>query len=202
MSLKWIDKKRAKPQSMVVMNSRRAASDAVRHLRLPLVGAVPLSWALMWQELKKRDEAAVWAQFAKYLFFGLTSAVLVVVPVLLVRLYHPEYLDAQALGDREVLKAHKDVVMVVGFVLANVYAYAMNRLFVFSPGRHHPWLEFFFFLLISAVSFLAGKYASDWLIDAGVDVYVSSVSFIVASALINFVSRKYIVFADHPEGKY
>jgi putative flippase GtrA len=100
---------------------------------------------------------------------------------------------------REILKTHLAYVMFIGFVLANIVAYITNRMFVFTPSVRHWTMEFLIFLAVSGVSFYAGNYAKDWFIDAGLNKDVAALSFVVASALVNFLARKYLVLDNSPK---
>lgn len=81
------------------------------------------------------------------------------------------------------------------FAVANVVAYVSNILFVFETGRHHPVLEFVYFTAVSFLSFGISQIAGPWLVSHfGVSTKFALLSNVIASALLNFVFRKYIVF--------
>jgi putative flippase GtrA len=83
----------------------------------------------------------------------------------------------------------------IAFAVANVIAYVSNILFVFETGRHHPVLEFFYFTAVSFLSFGISQIAGPWLVSHfGVSTKFAMLSNVVASALLNFVFRKYFVF--------
>ena len=94
--------------------------------------------------------------------------------------------------------------MSIAFFVSASVVYWLNRKFVFKPGRHHPVFEVFLFFVISAIPFMAGHLAS-WQIlryvklHPEVDIYeyvehIATLGFVVASALVNFVARKFIIF--------
>ena len=83
----------------------------------------------------------------------------------------------------------------IAFTVANVVAYVTNILFVFHTGRHHPVLEFLYFTSVSFLSFGISQIAGPWLVSHfGVSTKLALLSNVVASALLNFVFRKYFVF--------
>lgn len=83
----------------------------------------------------------------------------------------------------------------IAFALANVVAYVTNVLFVFQTGRHHPVLEFLYFTAVSFVSFGISQIAGPWLVDHyGISTKLAMLTNVVASALLNYVFRKFFVF--------
>ena len=83
----------------------------------------------------------------------------------------------------------------IAFAVANVVAYVSNILFVFQTGRHHPFLEFLYFTAVSLVSFGISQIAGPWLVDHfGISTKVAMLTNVVASALLNYVFRKFFVF--------
>lgn len=83
----------------------------------------------------------------------------------------------------------------VAFPIANFAAYYLNVFWVFTQGRHSRWKEFWLFTLVSAISFAAGLVGGPMLIGwFGVPSWVAQAGFVVTSALVNFVCRKFLVF--------
>ena len=83
----------------------------------------------------------------------------------------------------------------VAFAIANVVAYVTNILFVFQTGRHHPVIEFLYFTAVSLVAFGISQIAGPWLVQHfGISTKVAMLTNVVASALLNFVFRKFFVF--------
>jgi putative flippase GtrA len=83
----------------------------------------------------------------------------------------------------------------IGFGVANVFAYVTNILFVFKTGRHHPALEFLYFTAVSFVSFGISQIAGPWLVDHfGISTKLAMFTNVIASAMLNFVFRKFFVF--------
>jgi putative flippase GtrA len=83
----------------------------------------------------------------------------------------------------------------IGFMIANVVAYTTNVMFVFKQGRHHPFIEFLYFTLVSGISFGISQIAGPWLVKQyGVPTNVAILTNMVASMLLNFAGRKFFVF--------
>lgn len=84
-----------------------------------------------------------------------------------------------------------------GFFVANVVCWALNRKFVFVPGRHHWFLEYLLFLAGSGFAILCGS-AIIWILVAflGMQTTYSFAINVVVSVAINFIVRKFIVFKE------
>jgi putative flippase GtrA len=83
----------------------------------------------------------------------------------------------------------------IAFMVANVVAYVTNVMFVFKPGFHGPVMEFLLFTAGSGASFGISQLAGPYLIKRfGLPTQVALATNVVASMLLNFVIRKFIVF--------
>jgi len=83
----------------------------------------------------------------------------------------------------------------VGFLLANYAAYRLNVLWVFQPGRHSPLVEFGLFSLVSGIAFVGGSLGGPLLIKlCGIGTHLSQALFIVTSACVNYLCRKFFIF--------
>lgn len=83
----------------------------------------------------------------------------------------------------------------IAFVVANVVGYITNVMFVFKTGRHHPVMEFLYFTAVNTLSFGISQIAGPWLVSHfGVSTKLAMLTNVVASALLNFVFRKFFVF--------
>lgn len=83
----------------------------------------------------------------------------------------------------------------VGFFVANVLCWLLNRRFVFKPGRHHWFLEWLYFLAGSGFAVVCGSLAIWWLVKFfGVETSYSFVVNVLVSVAVNFVVRKFFVF--------
>jgi putative flippase GtrA len=84
---------------------------------------------------------------------------------------------------------------IIAFFFGNLFAYVTNSLWVFTPGRHHRVLEFFYFSVVSSVGFAIGLLAGPALIRMyGISTLSAQLLLIVSSTLVNFVCRKFFVF--------
>ena len=83
----------------------------------------------------------------------------------------------------------------IAFLVANIFCWVLNRLFVFRSGRHGVFVELILFVGGSALSTGVGALAGWALIQfAGVATSYSVISQVLASVILNFVFRKFIVF--------
>jgi len=85
----------------------------------------------------------------------------------------------------------------VAFLFSNLTAYIINIYWVFSPGRHHPVLEFLFFFGVSGIAIVIGSSIMGFLIHTyGTTTTTAFMANIIVSLLINFFIRKHIIFKD------
>ncbi len=83
----------------------------------------------------------------------------------------------------------------IAFLPALVFSYWLNARFVFTPGRHKPVMEFALFALVASIGNTAGLIGGPKLIDwFGVPTWVSQLTFIFTSFLVNFLCRKFVIF--------
>lgn len=88
---------------------------------------------------------------------------------------------------------------VIAFILSNTIAFKLNVNFVFESGRHSKSKEILLFFAVSAVSFFSGLLSIPLVFDLiqtnkGIE-HLANLAFIISSALVNFICRKYIIFA-------
>ncbi|SHJ34801.1 GtrA-like protein [Rubritalea squalenifaciens DSM 18772] len=159
---------------------------------LPVLGEVPLQPRIIFQELKLK-EGPLWAQFFKYAFCGVLSMIVLLLVVQGFRVFAPEYMSDDL--PIEVKQVNVRWVLFAAFIPSNLFAYFTNRFFVFTPGKHDPWRELMIFTLVSAISFCGGEVGKMWMINAGYPNLVAVGAFAVSSALVNFIARKFLVFA-------
>ena len=83
----------------------------------------------------------------------------------------------------------------VGFFVANVVCWLLNRRYVFTPGRHHWLVEYVLFLAGSGFAILCGS-ALIWALVRfyGMQTTYSFAINVMASVMINFLVRKFFVF--------
>ena len=85
----------------------------------------------------------------------------------------------------------------VGFFVANVICWYLNRRFVFVPGRHRWFVEYLLFLAGSGFAILCGSSVIWGLVAfAGIQTTYTFIVNVFVSVLINFVVRKFLVFKE------
>lgn len=82
-----------------------------------------------------------------------------------------------------------------GFLVANVVCWALNRRYVFKPGRYGWLVEYALFLAGSGAAILCGN-AAIWLLVryAGMQTTYSFAINVFISVAVNFIVRKFFVF--------
>lgn len=142
-------------------------------------------------------EAPLTFQFLKYsLMGGLSTVVHISVYAAVSHTIFPahDYLNIEGLDDamqeRNAIWSN-----LVAFPFSNLCAYLTNIRFVFARGRHSKTRELGLFTLISFMSFFAGLMSGPLLISRGLNPWFAQFGFMVASALVNFVSRKFLIFS-------
>ena len=138
-------------------------------------------------------EAPFLIQFGKYGVCGVISVIVLLLVTWAARQIHP---SAFALtlnpGERSF---NNSVIQFIAFVPSNLTAYALNRWLVFTPGRHSAKMELTLFTIISLISFSLGLVLPIWLVNTyNVPNGAADLSFVISSALVNFVCRKFFVF--------
>ncbi len=109
---------------------------------------------------------------------------------------HSQVIAAGKIGD-DIRAQNLFINSSIAFFIANIVAYITNILFVFHTGRHHPVLEFLYFTGVSAIAFAISLMAGPWLVHSyGLPTNVAMLTNVVASALLNFVFRKFFVFKN------
>ncbi|MCF6313143.1 MAG: GtrA family protein [Verrucomicrobiales bacterium] len=92
----------------------------------------------------------------------------------------------------------------IAFFISGCVVYWLNIKFVFKSGKHHVFLEIFLFFAVSALPLAAGlgmnwfifhntPLLEQWEIAEYVE-HIANFGFVLASALVNFVARKFIIF--------
>ena len=102
--------------------------------------------------------------------------------------------EPAAIGDA--LRATRAVYCnLVGFFIANVVCWLLNRKYVFTPGRHGWLVEYALFLAGSGFAVLCGS-AAIWLLVRyqGMQTSYSFVVNVFVAVAVNFVVRKFFVF--------
>lgn len=159
---------------------------------LPIFGEVPLHPRVILQELRLK-EGPLWAQFFKYGLCGVLSTIVLFAVVAAFHQWAPDYMSESL--PVETRQNHLRMVLLAAFIPSNLFAYFTNRLFVFTPGKHSFWREMVIFTLISGISFAGGELGKIWMVNAGYPNYIAAGAFAVSSAMVNFIARKFLVFA-------
>lgn len=83
----------------------------------------------------------------------------------------------------------------IGFVVANVFCWLMNRRFVFTPGKFGPLAEFLLFFSAAAfATFLAITLSSALIGYLGLMTTLAVFIEVGVSFVVNFFIRKYFIF--------
>ncbi|MBR3922893.1 MAG: GtrA family protein [Kiritimatiellae bacterium] len=82
-----------------------------------------------------------------------------------------------------------------GFTVANIFCWMMNRLFVFKPGKFRWYVEFLMFFGVAALATVVALGVQSLLIKYfGMMTTAAVIVEIVASFLMNFFVRKFVIF--------
>ena len=83
----------------------------------------------------------------------------------------------------------------IAFVSTNLFTYFVNVRRVFKRGRHGVFTEFLFFTAVNLASFLLSQVAGPLLVrEWNLPTSVAIATHAVAALLINFASRKFLIF--------
>ena len=101
--------------------------------------------------------------------------------------------------DKDIKETRTIINNVLAFILSNTIAFRLNVNFVFKSGRHSKTKEIILFFVVSGVSFFSGLLTIPLVFDLiqtnrGIE-HLANLAFIISSALVNFICRKYIIFA-------
>ncbi|MFK5921664.1 MAG: GtrA family protein [Verrucomicrobiota bacterium] len=103
------------------------------------------------------------------------------------------------------LKQHNGTLNnIIAFFISGSVVYWLNIKFVFKSGRHSALVEIILFFAVSAIP-LAAASGVNWLIYHNSEMlsefhmqkhveHIANFGFILTSALVNFVARKFIIF--------
>ncbi len=134
-------------------------------------------------------------QFGKYGLCGVLSVLVLAAIIALGEGYFPQYFSPELTA--RTLAWNTALLHLIAFIPANFTAYGLNRWLVFTPGRHTPQRELTLFTLISFLSFSLGELIPFWLIqNLEIPRALIHFSFIISSALVNFICRKFLVFEN------
>lgn len=162
-----------------------------------IVHEIKSAWTFFREEGFKKTllsrEAPFLIQFGKYGVCGVLSVVVLAFVIYLGEVLYPQFFSS-VLPSSELAK-NTAILHFIAFVPSNFVAYGLNRWLVFTPGRHSFKKEMTLFTIISLLSFSIGEVLPFWLINHfEFPRLVVHFSFIISSALVNFVCRKLLVF--------
>ena len=151
------------------------------------------------------DCGAVW-QFVKYGLIGVLSTVVQTAVFYLLAVTCLKCLKSDDWAVRlcnfpvanvsDSLRAKRfAVATAIGFTLANIFCWLMNRLFVFEPGLYSWHVEFLMFFASSAMSVGIALYLS-WALIKYFSMMTTRAVFleISVSLVFNFLIRKFLIF--------
>jgi putative flippase GtrA len=157
------------------------------------------------QQFLSRDAGPV-VQFIKYaLAGGIATAVDIAVFYLVAWKFIPALREDDPVVKRLGLKvqpvteaqrsARFVYVTLIAFLFSNLTAYLLNIMWVFEPGKHAWWIELLLFYAVSGISIFIGA-GIGWVMIKWfhLSTTASYASKMIASLLINFVCRKFIIF--------
>lgn len=144
--------------------------------------------------LNSRDAHPV-IQFIKYGICGVSAVIAHNAIVYLVGIWIP-FSESSGLSNAE--RSNNQIIAnLIAFPFGNAVAYVTNALWVFTGGRHSRFREFTYFTIISLVSFLAGLLGGPLLVRYfNMSEHLAQAGFVLTSALVNFVCRKFFVFQN------
>lgn len=158
------------------------------------------------RQFKSRDQHTPMVQFIKYGISGGVSTLIHVacfyamattlLPALTPDDVIARFLNLPATTVPDLIRARNSSIdNIVAFLFSNLSAYLINILWVFKPGRHHPFLEFLYFYLWSGISIGVGSLVMWILIHlCGIATTFAFIINVVVCLLINFIVRKHLVF--------
>jgi len=146
------------------------------------------------------NDAPVAVQFVKYGICGLASTFVLLVIVITLSLTLIPAMDWSVIDGQPITDALRQRNLIINnliaFPFSNLTAYLLNIRLVFVPGRHSKLIEFASFTAISAVSFAAGLLGGPFLVSRfGLPSLLAQLMLMTTSALVNFLCRKFLVFA-------
>ncbi len=140
-----------------------------------------------------RREAHPLIQFIKYGICGVGSLIIGQSLWLVLSIWLFPALDSDL--PKAVRALHSTYNNIIAFFFGNLFAYATNALWVFTPGRHHRILEFFYFTLASTLGLVIGLSVGPLLIQMyGIHTVTAQLSMVFSSVMVNYACRKFFIF--------
>jgi putative flippase GtrA len=155
-------------------------------------------WSTIVQRLREHNVPGL-IQFAVYGIFGTLSTVIYMATSLFLSYKVIPAMGGMIVNGAPITDSRRArnalINNCIAFLVANAFAYTTNIMFVFKPGLHGPVMQFLLFTAGSGTSFLLSQFAGPYLIKRfGLPTQVALVTNVIASMLMNFAIRKFIVF--------
>ncbi len=142
--------------------------------------------------LRERDTHPV-LQFIKYVFCGAGAFAIHQAVWFALSVWMFPAIDSSI--PQEVRAHHSMINNFIAGGLSTLFAYVTNVMWVFVPGRHHPFVEFLYFVGVSLIGLVGGMLAGPWLIHAfGIPTLLGQVLMAGVSMMINYICRKLFIF--------
>ena len=161
-----------------------------------------------WRKVRRflSHESGPFAQFVKYGVIGVMSTVVqmvgfYVLAATCLRCLGPDdwavrFVGLPAVEISDGVRAFRAAMATaMGFTLANIFCWLMNRLFVFKPGRYRWYVEFGLFFGVAALATVVALGVQSLLIKyAGLMTTAAVIVEVVVSFFFNFFIRKFVIF--------
>ena len=161
-----------------------------------------------WQRVRRflSHDSGAFAQFVKYGVIGVLSTcvqmvVFYVLAATALKCLGPDdwavrFLGLPAVSITAGVRAFRAAVATaIGFTVANIFCWLMNRLFVFKPGRYRWYVEFSLFFGVAALATVVALGVQSLLIKyAGLMTTAAVIVEVIVSFFFNFFIRKFIIF--------
>ena len=161
-----------------------------------------------WQRARRflSHDSGAFAQFVKYGVIGVLSTCVQMVAFYVLaatalKCLGPDdwavrFLGLPAVSITAGVRAFRAAVATaIGFTVANIFCWLMNRLFVFKPGRYRWYVEFALFFGVAALATVVALGVQSLLIKyAGLMTTAAVIVEVIVSFFFNFFIRKFIIF--------
>ena len=157
------------------------------------------------REILSHDSGAFW-QFVKYGVVGVMSTVVQMVVFYILAAtaikclksddWAVKFLSLPSVGISDTLRSiYFAIDTAIGFVVANIFCWLMNRAFVFRPGRFLWYIEFAMFFGAAASAFAIATGLSALMIHFfGMMTTQATMLEVIVSFLINYFARRFFIF--------
>ena len=161
-----------------------------------------------WRRVRRflSHDSGAFAQFVKYGAIGVMSTcvqmvVFYVLAATVLKCLGPDdwavrFLGLPAVSITAGVRAFRAAIATaIGFTVANIFCWLMNRLFVFKPGRYRWYVEFSLFFGVAALATVVALGVQSLLIKyAGLMTTAAVIVEVIVSFFFNFFIRKFIIF--------